>query len=100
MKKTNKENPLITFRKANDARQKTVKTSIAKMQKGGGITVDKISISPNDPYQKEMKLHKLKMIKLENEMQLKKAKAMFKTAKNKNDYAAAKKTATNLKSYK
>jgi hypothetical protein len=47
-----------------------------------------------------MKLHKLKMIKLENEMQLKKAKAMFKTAKNKNDYAAAKKTATNLKSYK
>jgi hypothetical protein len=100
MKKTNKENPLTTFRKANEARQKIVKSSMTKMQKGGGITIDKISISPNDPYEKEMKLNKLKMIKLGNEKQLKKAKEMFKTAKNKNDYTAAKKTATNLKSYK
>jgi hypothetical protein len=35
MKKTNKENPLTFFRKANEARQKTVKASLKKAQKGG-----------------------------------------------------------------
>ena len=34
MKKTNKENPLIFFRKANEARQKIVKTSLKKAQDG------------------------------------------------------------------
>jgi hypothetical protein len=35
MKKTNKENPITFFRKANEARQKTVKSSLKKAQKGG-----------------------------------------------------------------
>jgi hypothetical protein len=100
MKKVTKENPLTHFRKANEARQKTVNASMTKMQKGGDTTADKISSSPNDAYEKEMKLHKLKMIKLENDNQLKKAKAMFETAKTKKGYNAAKNTATNLKSYK
>jgi hypothetical protein len=34
MKKTNKENPLVTFRKANDARQAVVKKSMKKAQDG------------------------------------------------------------------
>ena len=36
MKKVTKENPLTHFRKANEARQKTVKASMKKMQEGGG----------------------------------------------------------------
>lgn len=100
MKKVNKENPLTHFRKANEARQKTVKASMKKMQSGGNITIDKVSVSPNDPYEKASRENKLKMIKLENENQLKKAKAKFEVAKNKKDYDAAKKTASKLKSYK
>jgi hypothetical protein len=38
MKKPNKENPLITFRKANDARQAVVKKSMKKFQPGGEKT--------------------------------------------------------------
>jgi hypothetical protein len=34
MKKTNKENPLTFFRKANESRQKIVKNSLAKAQNG------------------------------------------------------------------
>lgn len=34
MKKTNKENPLTFFRKANDARQKVVKNSLTKARNG------------------------------------------------------------------
>jgi hypothetical protein len=34
MKKTNKENPLTFFRKANEARQKVVKNSLVKAQTG------------------------------------------------------------------
>jgi hypothetical protein len=34
MKKTNKENPVTFFRKANEARQKTVKASLKKAQDG------------------------------------------------------------------
>ena len=34
MKKTNKENPLTFFRKANEARQKVVKNSLAKARNG------------------------------------------------------------------
>jgi hypothetical protein len=34
MKKTNKENPLTFFRKANESRQKVVKNSLAKAQNG------------------------------------------------------------------
>ncbi len=34
MKKTNKENPLTFFRKANEARQKVVKNSLTKARKG------------------------------------------------------------------
>lgn len=34
MKKTNKENPITTFRKANEARQKVVKASLKKAQDG------------------------------------------------------------------
>jgi hypothetical protein len=34
MKKTNKENPITFFRKANEARQKTVKASLKKAQDG------------------------------------------------------------------
>jgi hypothetical protein len=35
MKKTTKENPLTTFRKANEAREKIVKASLKKAQTGG-----------------------------------------------------------------
>jgi hypothetical protein len=45
MKKTNKENPITFFRKANEARQKSVKTSLAKAQKGG-YTVTNADGSP------------------------------------------------------
>ena len=34
MKKTNKENPLTFFRKANEARQKVVKNSLTKARDG------------------------------------------------------------------
>lgn len=37
MKKTNKENPLTFFRKANDARQKVVKNSLTKARNGMAV---------------------------------------------------------------
>ena len=78
MKKTNKENPLTTFRKANEARQGMVMKSLKKAQAGiqtngdpedmminkpgstGGYKprnsatrrVETQSISPNDPYER------------------------------------------------
>jgi hypothetical protein len=77
MKKTNKENPITFFRKANEARQKTVKKSLKKAQDGIEMNDDLInkpgysvgkskegfknyttprietqSISPNDPYER------------------------------------------------
>jgi len=43
MKKTNKENPLTFFRKANEARQKNVRTSIKKAQDGIEMNDDLIN---------------------------------------------------------
>ncbi len=48
MKKVTKENPLTHFRKANEARQKTVKASMKKMQEGGGI--DPMTFDPYARY--------------------------------------------------
>jgi hypothetical protein len=46
MKKTTKENPLTTFRKANEARQAVVKKSIPKAQFGGRMKMKKSSNEP------------------------------------------------------
>jgi hypothetical protein len=43
MKKTNKENPITFFRKANEARQKTVKKSLKKAQDGIEMNDDLIN---------------------------------------------------------
>ena len=45
MKKTNKENPVTFFRKANEARQKNVRASIKKAQ--DGISVGPVAASPS-----------------------------------------------------
>jgi hypothetical protein len=45
MKKTNKENPLTFFRKANETRQKNVRTSIKKAQDGIEMNDDMINKS-------------------------------------------------------
>ncbi len=43
MKKTKKENPITTFRKANEARQKVVKASLKKAQDGIEMNDDMIN---------------------------------------------------------
>jgi hypothetical protein len=43
MKKTNKENPITFFRKANEARQKIVKSSLKKAQDGIEMNDDLIN---------------------------------------------------------
>ena len=46
MKKTNKENPLTFFRKANEARQKVVKNSLAKARNGIEVNAMYESMDP------------------------------------------------------
>ena len=48
MKKTNKENPLTFFRKANDARQKVVKNSLTKAQNGIVVNSRDVMSNPSD----------------------------------------------------
>ena len=52
MKKTNKENPLTSFRKMYEAREKTVKSSLKKAQ--NGIQVNATSTDPVRDYDKQM----------------------------------------------
>jgi len=46
MKKTNKENPLTFFRKANESRQKVVKNSLAKARNGIEVNAMYESMDP------------------------------------------------------
>lgn len=46
MKKTNKENPLTFFRKANEARQKAVKNSLTKARNGIEVNTMNESMDP------------------------------------------------------
>jgi hypothetical protein len=48
MKKTNKENPLTFFRKANEARQKVVKNSLTKAQNGIVVNSRDVMSNPSD----------------------------------------------------
>jgi len=52
MKKTNKENPITSFRKMYEAREKTVKSSLKKAQ--NGIQVNATSTDPARDYDKQM----------------------------------------------
>ena len=48
MKKTNKENPLTFFRKANESRQKVVKNSLAKARNGLYVNLADVMQNPSD----------------------------------------------------
>jgi hypothetical protein len=48
MKKTNKENPLTFFRKANEARQKVVKNSLTKARNGIVVNSSDVMSNPSD----------------------------------------------------
>ena len=48
MKKTNKENPLTFFRKANESRQKVVKNSLAKARNGMIVNPADVMQNPSD----------------------------------------------------
>jgi hypothetical protein len=71
MKKTNKENPLTFFRKANEARQKVVKNSLTKAR--NGVVVPAVENSIRDAMRQEMEASSRSNVNTANKALIEKA---------------------------